>query len=66
MSALVHCARTCVLVAGLAVAASGLAGVALWQADAAQPEDRIWVRDGEAGCRHVLVTETMGAPSCQS
>jgi hypothetical protein len=50
----------------LAGAAAGTAGIALWQADAAQPEERIWVRDGEAGCRHVRASEAIGAQRCQS
>ena len=67
MSALAHCARTCILaVVMLAAAASGTAGLAYWRADAAQPEERIWVRDGEAGCRHVRASEALGAQPCQS
>jgi hypothetical protein len=67
MSALVRCARTCILaIVMLAGAAAGTAGIALWQADAAQPEERIWVRDGEAGCRHVQASEAIGAQPCQS
>ena len=67
MTALAHCARTCILaIVMLAGAATGTAGIALWQADAAQPEGRIWVRDGEAGCRHVRASEAIGAQPCQS
>jgi hypothetical protein len=67
MSALVHCVRTCILaIVMLAGVAAGTAGIALWQADAAQPEGRIWVRDGEAGCRHVRASEAIGAQPCQS
>jgi hypothetical protein len=67
MSALAHCARTCILAAViLAAAAAGTTGVAFWQADAAQPEERIWVRDGDAGCRHVRASEAIGARPCQS
>jgi hypothetical protein len=67
MPTLVRCARTCILaVVMLAAAAAGTAGVAFWQADAAQPEERIWVRDGEAGCRHERASEAIGARPCQS
>lgn len=67
MSALVQCARTCTLaIVILAGAVTGTAGVALWQADAAQPEERTWIRDGEAGCRHVWASEAIGAQPCQS
>jgi hypothetical protein len=66
MSALAHCARTCILAILILAAAAGTAGVAFWQADAAQPEERVWVRGGEAGCRHVRASEAIGAPPCQS
>ena len=67
MSVLARCARTCILaIVMLAGVAAGTAGIALWQADAAQPEGRIWVRDGEAGCRHVRASEAIGAQPCQS
>jgi hypothetical protein len=64
MSALAHCARTLAIL--ILAAAAGTAGVAFWQADAAQPEERVWVRDGEADCRHVRASEAIGAPPCQS
>jgi hypothetical protein len=67
MTALVRCARTCILaMMMLAGVAAGTAGIALWQADAAQLQERIWVRDGEAGCRHVRASEAIGAQPCQS
>jgi hypothetical protein len=67
MTALVRCARTCILaMMMLAGVAAGTTGIALWQADAAQLQERIWVRDGEAGCRHVRASEAIGAQPCQS
>jgi hypothetical protein len=67
MTALVRCARTCILaMMTLACVAVGTTGIALWQADAAQLQERIWVRDGEAGCRHVRASEAIGAQPCQS
>jgi hypothetical protein len=67
MSALARCARTCILmIVMLAGVTAGTAGIALWQADAAQPDGRVWIRDGEAGCRHVRASEAIGAQPCQS
>ena len=67
MTALARCARTCILaIVMLAGAAAGTAGIALWQADAAQLQERVCIRDGEAGCRHVRASEAIGARPCQS
>lgn len=67
MSALIDSIRACVLtIAVLGTVAVGSASLALWQADAAQPEARMWIRDGGQGCRHVPVSEAIGARPCQS
>jgi hypothetical protein len=50
----------------LATTAAGIAGVALWPADAAQSEARVWIRNGESGCRYVPASEAVGALPCQS
>ena len=50
----------------LAITATGMAGVTLWPADAAQPEAHVWIRNGESGCRYVPASEAAGALPCQS
>ncbi len=44
----------------------GTLGIGYWQADAAQSEARIWIRDGGHGCRHVPVSQAISAEPCQS
>jgi hypothetical protein len=67
MSALMDCVRAGLLtVAILATTAVGVAGVALWPADAAQSEARVWIRNGESGCRYVPLSAAVGALPCQS
>ncbi len=50
----------------LGTVTAGTASVALWQAAAAQPEARVWIRDGVQGCRHVPVSQAIGTLPCQS
>ncbi|HSA82448.1 MAG TPA: hypothetical protein VLE23_16645 [Geminicoccaceae bacterium] len=67
MSALMDCVRAGMLtLAILATTAAGLAGVALWPADAAHSEARVWIRSGESGCRYVPASEAAGALPCQA
>ena len=67
MAALMDCMRAGMLtLAILATAAAGMAAVALWPADAAQSEARVWIRNGEGGCRYVPASEAAGALPCQS
>jgi hypothetical protein len=67
MSALMDCMRAGMLtLAILTTTAAGIAGVALWPADAAQSEARVWIRGGESGCRYVPASEAAGALPCQS
>jgi len=67
MSVLMDCMRAGLLtLAIVATAAAGIAGVALWPADAAQSEARVWIRNGEIGCRYVPTSEAAGALPCQS
>ena len=67
MSALMTCMRAGMLtLAILAAAAGGIAGIALWPADAAQSEARVWIRNGEGVCRYVPASEGAGALPCQS
>jgi hypothetical protein len=67
MSALMDWMRVGMLtLAILVTAAAGIAGVALWPADAAQAEARVWIRTGESGCRYVPASEAAGALPCQS
>jgi hypothetical protein len=67
MSALMDWMRVGMLtLAILVTAAAGIAGVALWPADAAQSEARVWIRTGESGCRYVPASEAIGALPCQS
>ena len=67
MSALMDCMRAGLLtLAILATAAAGIAGVALWPADAAQSEARVWIRSGESACRYVPASEAVGELPCQS
>jgi hypothetical protein len=67
MSRLMDCMRAGALtLAILVTAAAGVAGVALWPADAAQAEARVWIRNGESGCRYVPASEATGALPCQS
>lgn len=47
-------------------AASVTAGLALWPADAAQSEVRVWIRHGESSCRYVPLSEAVGALPCQT
>ena len=48
------------------ISAAGMSGVALWPADAAQSETRVWIRNGDSGCRYVPANEAAGARPCQS
>jgi hypothetical protein len=67
MSELMNCMRAGLLtLAILATTAAGLAGIALWPADAAQSEARVWIRNGEIGCSYVPASEAAGALPCQS
>jgi hypothetical protein len=67
MAALIDYVRAGVLtIAILGTVAAGTVGIAFWQADAAQPEARAWVRDGAEGCRLVPVSQAIGAEPCQS
>jgi hypothetical protein len=67
MSALIDKMRAVALaVLVLTGSAAGMAALALWPADAAQSEARVWIRHGEAGCRYVPVSEAAGALPCQS
>ena len=67
MATIIDCVRACILaVAILGTAVAGSAGVALWQAAAAQPEARTWIRSGAEGCRYVPVSEAIDALPCQS
>ena len=67
MSGMIDCVRAGMLtLAIVAATAAGLAGVALWPADAAQSEARVWIRNGEIGCSYVPASEAAGAPPCQS
>ena len=67
MSALIECVRAGMLtLAIVATTAAGMTGVALWPADAAQSEARVWIRSGESGCRYVPASEAVGALPCQS
>jgi hypothetical protein len=67
MSALMDCMRAGLLtLAIVATAAAGIAGVALWPADAAQSEARVWIRNGEIGCSYVPASEAVGELPCQS
>lgn len=67
MSALMDCVRAGMLtLAILTTSAAGIAGVALWPADAAQSEARVWIRSGESGCRYVPASEAVGTLPCQS
>lgn len=67
MPALVNCARLGLLALVIVgFFGAGTAGIVLWQADAAQPEVRVWIRDGEAHCKFVPESEAIGAQPCQS
>ena len=67
MAAIIDCVRACILaVVILGTVAAGTAGVALWDATAAQPEAHTWIRIGAQGCRYVPVGQAIGAPPCQS
>jgi hypothetical protein len=67
MSALIDCMRAGILtLAIVATTAVAMAGVAFWPADAAQSEARVWVRNGDSGCRYVPASEAMDAQPCQS
>ncbi|MGH6945173.1 MAG: hypothetical protein ACREH6_13255 [Geminicoccaceae bacterium] len=67
MSAFVDYVRACILtVAIVATVAVGTAGVALWQAHADQPGERVWIKSSEHGCRHVPVSQAIDALPCHS
>ncbi len=67
MAALIDYVRAGILTfAILGSVAAGTMTIAFWQADAAQSEARIWIRDGGQGCRHVPVSQAIGAEPCQS
>jgi hypothetical protein len=50
----------------LATTVAGIAGVALWPAEAQQSEARVWIKNGEIGCSYVPASEAVGALPCQS
>jgi hypothetical protein len=67
MSALIDCIRAGALTMAILVTVGiGSLGIAFWQADAAQSEGRLWVRDGAAGCRYLPASQAIGAEPCQS
>lgn len=67
MAAIIECARVFILtIAILGTVAAGTGSIALWQADAAQSERRVWIRDGAQGCRYVPVSQAVAAEPCQS
>lgn len=66
MSAFRNHARACLLtLVVIGAVGLGAAAVALWPADAAQREGRVWIRDGDGSCRHVPIDEAIGAKPCQ-
>jgi hypothetical protein len=67
MSALIEYVRAGILtIAILGTVAAGTMTIAFWQADAAQSEARVWIRDGAQSCRHVPISQALGAEPCQS
>ncbi len=67
MSALIEYVRAGILtIAILGSVAAGTVSIAFWQADAAQSEARVWIRDGVQHCRSVPVSQAIGAEPCQS
>jgi hypothetical protein len=67
MATLIDYVRAGILtIAILGSVAAGTVSIAFWQAEAAQSEARVWIRDGAQGCRHVPISQAIGAEPCQS